>query len=86
MSLAGKVIVVTGAGSGIGKATALLLGAEQAKVGLLDISQNIFDIEEQIRSAGGTAMAVRVDVSSSTEVDIAVKTVAETFGPIDGTL
>ncbi len=84
MSLAEKVIIVTGAGSGIGRATALLLGAEKAKVALFDINSSIFDVEAQIKASGGTALAIKVDVSSSAEVDAATKTVAETFGPIDG--
>lgn len=84
MSLAGKVIIVTGAGSGIGRATALLLGAEKAKVALFDINSSIFEIEAQINSSGGTALAIKVDVSSSSQVDGATKTVVETFGPIDG--
>lgn len=86
MSVAGKVIIVTGAGSGIGKATALLLGAERAKVALFDISPSIFDVEVQIKSSGGTALAIKVDVSSSAEVDAATKAVVEAFGPIDGKL
>ena len=84
MSLAKKVIIVTGAGSGIGRDTAILLGAENAKIGLFDINTSIFDVETQIKSLGGTALAIQVDVSSSTEVDAATKTIAETFGPIDG--
>lgn len=84
MSFSEKVIIVTGAGSGIGRATALLLAAEKAKVALFDINLSIFDIEEQIRSSRGTALAIKVDVSCSSEVDAATKRVSETLGPIDG--
>ena len=84
MSLSKKVIIVTGAGSGIGKATSLLLGAEGASVALFDVSASIFDVEAQITSSGGTAMAIKVDVSSSSEMDAATSTVAKAFGPIDG--
>lgn len=86
MSVAERVIIVTGAGSGIGKATALLLGAEKAKVGLFDINSSIFDVEAQIKASGGTALAIKVDVSSAAEVDAATKSVVEAFGPIDGEL
>lgn len=84
MSLVNKVIVVTGAGSGIGKATALLLGTEKAKVALFDVNPSIFDVEAQIKSSGGRAHAIIVDVSSSAEVDAATKAIVEAFGPIDG--
>ncbi|KIW59026.1 hypothetical protein PV05_03510 [Exophiala xenobiotica] len=84
MSVVEKVIIVTGAGSGIGKATALLLAAEKAKVALFDISPSIWDIEAQIKSSGGRALAIKVDVSSSAEVSAATKAVVEAFGPIDG--
>ncbi|KAJ9645425.1 hypothetical protein H2204_001004 [Knufia peltigerae] len=84
MSVADKVIIVTGAGSGIGKATAILLGAEKAKVALFDVNPSIFDVEEQIKSAGGTAIAIKVDVCSSAEVDAATKAVVDAFGPVDG--
>lgn len=86
MSVAEKVIIVTGAGSGIGKATALLLGAEKARVALFDINQSIFEVEDQIKSAGGTALAIKVDVSSAAEVDAATKAIVEAFGPVDGEL
>ncbi len=86
MSVVEKVIIVTGAGSGIGKATALLLAAEKAKVALFDISPSIWDIEAQIKSSGGRALAIKVDVSSSAEVSAATKAVVEAFGPIDGEL
>ena len=84
MAFAQKVIIVTGAGGGIGRETAILLGAEKAKVGLFDLSTTIFDVETQIKSSGGVALAIEVDVSSSTEVDAATKRVVEAFGPIDG--
>lgn len=84
MSVVDKVIIVTGAGSGIGKATALLLGAEKSKVALFDINPSIFDIEAQIKASGGSAIAIKVDVSSSAEVDAATKAVVDAFGPIDG--
>ncbi|KIW12239.1 hypothetical protein PV08_09515 [Exophiala spinifera] len=84
MSVANKVIIVTGAGSGIGRATALLLGAEKAKVALFDIDSSIFDVEAEIKASGGSALAIKVDVSSSEEVNSATKAVVDAFGPIDG--
>ncbi|KIX05590.1 uncharacterized protein Z518_06462 [Rhinocladiella mackenziei CBS 650.93] len=84
MSFFGKTIVVTGAGSGIGKATALLLASERAKVALLDVNPSLFDVEAQIKSSGGSALAIKCDVRSSAEVDAAIQTVVEIYGLLDG--
>ncbi len=84
MRLEGKVALVTGAGSGIGKAAALLLATEGAKVGAL--SHGASDLEKvvkQIERAGGEAIALVADVSQPSQMQKAVESLAEKWGRID---
>jgi NAD(P)-dependent dehydrogenase (short-subunit alcohol dehydrogenase family) len=84
MRLEGKVALITGAGSGIGKAAALLLAAEGAKIGAL--SHGAGDLEKvvkQIERAGGEAIALVADVSQPSQVQKAVESLAEKWGRID---
>jgi len=77
----GKVAIVTGAGSGIGRATAVRLGTEGAAVGCLDIA---FDAAQAtadtIAKDGGRAEAARCDVSDPESVATAVAHVVDTLG------
>lgn len=69
MRLAGKVSVITGAGSGIGRAAALLFAREDAKVVAADIKRDTAEeTARMIRSAGGEAIAVQVDVTDARAV------------------
>ena len=64
MKLKGKVALVTGAGSGIGQAAALLFAAEGARVACVDVNEaTAKQTAEQIEKAGGQALAVSADVS-----------------------
>jgi NAD(P)-dependent dehydrogenase (short-subunit alcohol dehydrogenase family) len=84
MKLEGKVALVTGAGSGIGKAAALLLAAEGAKVGVLsDTGTEIEKVVKQIERASGEAIALSADVSQPSEMQKAVETLAEKWGRLD---
>ncbi|GGL13401.1 SDR family NAD(P)-dependent oxidoreductase [Nocardia jinanensis] len=84
MLLDGKSAVVTGAGSGVGRATALRFAAEGARVVCADISAE--RVEETVRlveKTGGTAVAVRVDVAEESEVVGMLDSAVEHFGRLD---
>ena len=83
-SYAGKVAFVTGAGRGIGRATALAFAREGASVVVSDISeQNVRDTARRIKELGERAIAVACDVTRSEDVKAALETTIETFGRLD---
>jgi NAD(P)-dependent dehydrogenase (short-subunit alcohol dehydrogenase family) len=80
----GKVALVTGAAGGIGSATARKFAAAGAKVIVADIDeQGAQATVDQIRSAGGDATAVTVDVGDSASVQAMVAFAVETYGGLD---
>lgn len=80
----GKVAIVTGAGSGIGEATALILAREGAQVVVSDINEkNGQDVVERIRKSGGTASFFKADVSSAAENKALVDTALKQYGKLD---
>lgn len=79
-----KVALVTGAGQGIGQATAVRLAEEGASIGVLDRNgETAARTAAVIRSMGGSALDMVVDVANTDEVDTAVKRLHEQFGSID---
>jgi 3-oxoacyl-[acyl-carrier protein] reductase len=80
-----KVAVVTGASRGIGKAAALALASQGAKVvvNYARSSDAAEEIVKQITEAGGEAIATQADVSQSEQVDNLIKTTLDKFGRID---
>ncbi|MBI1340357.1 SDR family oxidoreductase [bacterium] len=81
----GRSFVVTGAGSGIGEATALRLCAEGAAVTLADIRPSLADaVAARLTAAGGQAQALACDVSDEASVADLVAAAVRRFGPPDG--
>lgn len=66
--LSGKVAIVTGAGSGIGRASALLFAKEGASVLASDVSDAVLETAEQVRAAGGKALGVKADAGNEEQV------------------
>ncbi|WP_240941158.1 SDR family NAD(P)-dependent oxidoreductase [Paenibacillus sp. HB172176] len=82
--LEGKVAVITGAGSGIGRAAALLLAQHGAKIALVDlIDERSEEVEAEIERMGGEAIFLDTDVSDAARVEKAMNGAAEKFGRID---
>jgi NAD(P)-dependent dehydrogenase (short-subunit alcohol dehydrogenase family) len=84
MMLSGKVALVTGGGSGIGRAIALAFSCQQASSIVLD--QNIAAAEsvaKEIRESGGQAFAVQADVSSSAQMSVAFETIRNRVDKLD---
>lgn len=84
MRLAGKVAVITGAGSGIGRATATLFAREGARVVVADMSEGGGrETVALIQAAGGEALFVKVDVTRAADVEAMVAAAVEQFGRLD---
>ena len=82
--VAGMAAIITGAGSGIGEATALLLAREGAAVCVADIDEaGGRRTVEQIEAEGGRALFVRADVGLSTDVQQMIAETAGAFGRLD---
>jgi 3-oxoacyl-[acyl-carrier protein] reductase len=83
-SIEGKVAVVTGAASGMGRATAHLLADEGAAVAVLDRSADgVRAVAQDIEGNGGRAVAVEVDLADGPATDAAIAAAREALGPID---
>jgi len=83
-NISGKVLVITGASSGMGEATARDLAAQGAKVVLgARRADRLEKLVKEIKDAGGEAVAVATDVTKRADVQKLVDTAKETFGKVD---
>src|SRR5438105_2040713 len=82
--LTGKVALITGAASGIGRATALLFAREGARIVAAD--RDLAGSEQtvsQIQALGGEAIAVQVEVTNAAQVEAAVQAALDKFGQLN---
>ncbi|MEO8457319.1 MAG: SDR family NAD(P)-dependent oxidoreductase [Chloroflexota bacterium] len=85
--LEGKTALVTGAGSGIGKAISTIFAREGAKVMAADINEDTAKaLAAQIEDAGGEAQSMRTDTTSETDVKAAIQSVVDAWGHLDITV
>lgn len=83
MKLKGKVAIITGAGAGIGEATALLFAREGASVCVNSVSESGLKVVKKINKAGGEALWVRCDVSREDDAKNIIDETIKAFGRLD---
>ena len=81
--LDGQVAIITGAGSGIGRAAAILFAAEGAKLVLGDKTEAVMATAEQVVAAGGQAVPMQIDAGVEDDVKKLVATAIDRYGQLD---
>jgi len=82
-ALDGKVAIITGAGSGIGRASALRFAAEGAKLVIGDKTAAVHDTAKLVKDAGGEVIALEIDAGVEADVASLVAAAKENFGGLD---
>ncbi|MCC8489399.1 glucose 1-dehydrogenase [Xanthomonas citri] len=82
-TFAGKVVIVTGASSGIGRATAIAFGSAGARVVIGDFNEAATDTASIINKANGTALFVKTDVSQEASIKSLVQAAVDAYGRLD---
>jgi NAD(P)-dependent dehydrogenase (short-subunit alcohol dehydrogenase family) len=83
--LAGKSVIITGAGSGIGRAAAQLFSLEGAKLIIVDRSESVHETAKLVSDAGGTIEAITADAGSESDVKAYVEKALSKYGKLDAT-
>ncbi|MGE5605594.1 MAG: SDR family NAD(P)-dependent oxidoreductase [Bacteroidota bacterium] len=83
MNLQGKVAIITGAGAGIGEATAILLANQGAKVCCNSLTDSAVRVVRRINDEGGTAIFVQGDIAVETDARRVVEETVRLFGKVD---
>jgi len=82
--LEGKVALITGAGSGIGAATARLMAQEGAKIVVTGVpADGVTAVAQELTNVGHSAIGIPTDVSNASQVEAAVAQAVDTFGSLD---
>src|SRR3989442_13449141 len=84
--LEGKSVVITGAGSGIGRAASLLFTKEGAKLIAVDRSESVKETAKLVSDAGGTVEAVMADAGSEADVKTLIDRAGAKYGQLDAIL
>ena len=81
--LAGKVAIITGAGSGIGRASAILFASEGAALVIGDKADSVHATARAIEAAGGKVVAIEMDAGLEADVEAMVATAVSSYGGVD---
>src|SRR5437016_13947540 len=82
-SIEGRVAIITGAASGMGRATAFVFADEGARLALIDRADDVKKVAAEISDAGGTARAYTADLGDGAAIPGLVSRIRSDVGPID---